>query len=184
MNVLTLLVGLLLIAVTLFYGRGWVRLHRRGVPFANLPRLVVFLFAMTLTAIVFLSPLNWLNQEYLFVRVAQHVFLCLFAVPAFFISFTFDIAVWELPKSSRRAISRWVHSRGLLRRAVHGANDCRAVGRNPVGRAAGPGGRQRSHSIGGGVSKCPIPVLRFAIADNHRAIGRHSIRATVGPRSW
>ncbi|HQY91108.1 cytochrome c oxidase assembly protein [Caldilinea sp.] len=121
MNVLTLLVGLLLIAVTLFYGRGWVRLHRRGVPFANLPRLVVFLFAMTLTAIVFLSPLNWLNQEYLFVRVAQHVFLCLFAVPAFFISCTFDIAVWGLPKSARRAISRWVHSRGLLRRAVHGA---------------------------------------------------------------
>jgi cytochrome c oxidase assembly factor CtaG len=70
----------------------------RGATFANLPRLVVFFFAVALTAAVFLSPLNWLNREYLFVRVAQYVFLCLFAVPAFFLSCTFDIALWGCPQ--------------------------------------------------------------------------------------
>ena len=119
MNLLTLLVGLLLIAVSALYLRGWVRLRRRGATFANLSRLAVFAFAVTLTAAVFLSPLNWLNQEYLFIRMAQYVFLCLFAVPAFFLSCTFDIALWGLPAPARRAISRWVRSRSPLRRTVH-----------------------------------------------------------------
>ncbi len=119
MNLLSLGVGAVLIVVTVLYGRGWVRLRRRGATFASLPRLVVFCFAVTVTAAVFLSPLNWLNREYLFIRVAQYVFLCLFAVPAFFLSCTFDIAVWGLPTSARRAISRWVRSHSRLRRAVH-----------------------------------------------------------------
>ena len=75
MNLLTLLVGFLLIAVSALYLRGWMRLRRRGAGFANVPRLVVFAFAVMLTASVFLSPLNWLNQEYLFIRVAQYCLL-------------------------------------------------------------------------------------------------------------
>lgn len=121
MNLLSLGVGIVLIGVTLLYLRGWMRLHRRGATFANWPRLVIFFFAVLLTAAVFLSPLNWLNQEYLFIRVAQYVFLCLFAVPAFFLSCTFDIAVWGLSAPTRRAISRWVRSRSPLRRTVHRA---------------------------------------------------------------
>jgi cytochrome c oxidase assembly factor CtaG len=121
MNLLSLSVGLALAGITMLYLRGWVRLRRRGATFANLPRLVVFFFAVTLTTAVFLSPLNWLNREYLFVRVAQYVFLCLFAVPAFFLSCTFDIALWGLPTATRRVISRWVRSRSPLRRAVHNA---------------------------------------------------------------
>lgn len=119
MNLLTPFVALALVAVVLLYFRGWVRLRRRGATFASLPRLVVFLFAVTVTGIVFLSPLSWLHQEYFFVRVAQYVFLCLFAVPAFFISCTFDIALWGLPAAARRGVSRWVRSRSVLRRTVH-----------------------------------------------------------------
>ncbi len=121
MNLLTLLVGLLLIGVSALYLRGWVRLRRRGATFANLPRLVIFVFAVTLTAALFLSPLNWLNQEYLFIRVAQYVFLCLFAAPAFFLSCTFDIALWGLPGSARRRIARWVRGDSALRRIVRSA---------------------------------------------------------------
>lgn len=119
MNLLALGVGLVLFGVSVLYLRGWARLRRRGATFANLPRLAIFAFAVTLTAAVFLSPLNWLNQEYLFIRMAQYVFLCLFAVPAFFLSCTFDIALWGLPAPARRAISRWVRSRSSLRRTVH-----------------------------------------------------------------
>ncbi|MFO7632510.1 MAG: cytochrome c oxidase assembly protein [Caldilinea sp.] len=121
MNILSILAGLLLIVVTLLYFRGWMRLRRRGVSFANLPRLVVFLFAVTLTAFVFLSPLNWLNQEYFFIRVAQYVMLCLFAIPAFFISCAFDVMLWGLPAGWRRSIGRWMRSEGLVRRGVHSA---------------------------------------------------------------
>ena len=46
MNLLTLLVGFLLIAVSALYLRGWMRLRRRGAGFANVPRLVVFAFAV------------------------------------------------------------------------------------------------------------------------------------------
>lgn len=119
MNVASLGVGVILIGVVIIYLRGWVRLRRRGVSFASLPRVMMFFFAVLLTAAVFLSPLNRLNQEYLFIRVAQYVFLCLFAVPAFFLSCTFDIAVWGLPAQTRRAIGRWVRSRSPLRRTVH-----------------------------------------------------------------
>lgn len=121
MNILSLLVGLILVAVTLFYLRGWLRLRRRGVPFANLPRLAVFLFAVTITAVVFLSPLNWLNRDYFFVRVAQYVLLCLFAIPAFFISCAFDVMLWGLPTGGRRAVGRWMRSKGALRRGIHAA---------------------------------------------------------------
>lgn len=121
MNGFTVLLGLFLIAVTLFYLRGWVRLRRRKVSFASTLRLVAFVFAVTTTALVFLSPLNWLNREYFFVRAGQYVLLCLFAIPAFFISCAFDVALWGLPTSQRKAIVRWMRSRTLLRRAVQGA---------------------------------------------------------------
>ena len=119
MNVLTLLLGALLVAVTFFYLLGWVRLRRRKVRFAGALRLLVFVFAVTTTALVFLSPLNWLNREYFFVRTGQYVLLCLFAIPAFFISCAFDVALWGLPASTRKAVVRWMRSRSLLRRAVH-----------------------------------------------------------------
>lgn len=119
MNILTLLVGLLLVTVTTLYLRGWLRLRRRNVSFANLPRLAVLLFAVTMTAIVFLSPLNWLNQEYFFVRVTQYVLLCLFSVPAFFISCAFDVMLWGLPAGRRRAVGRWMRGQSTLRRSAH-----------------------------------------------------------------
>jgi cytochrome c oxidase assembly factor CtaG len=121
MNILSLFVGLVLVAVTVLYFRGWLRLRRRGVTFSNLPRLVVFVFAVAVTGSVFLSPMNWLNQSYFFIRVAQYLFLCLFAVPAFFISCTFDIALWGLPANGRRAVGRWMRSKGVVRRSVHSA---------------------------------------------------------------
>lgn len=118
MNILSLAVGLLLIAVTVLYLRGWVRLRRRGAGFANFARLIVFLFAVTTTATVFLSPMNWLNADYFFIRVAQYVFLCLFAIPAFFISCAFDVMLWGLPARGRRGVARWMRSTGRVRRAV------------------------------------------------------------------
>lgn len=121
MNMLSLAVGLLLVVVAVLYLRGWMRLRRRGAAFANFARLIVFLFAVTVTATVFLSPMNWLNADYFFIRVAQYVFLCLFAVPAFFISCAFDVMLWGLPARGRRAVSRWMRSRGLVRRSVHKA---------------------------------------------------------------
>jgi cytochrome c oxidase assembly factor CtaG len=119
MNILSLLVGLILATVTILYLRGWLRLRQRGVSFANLPRLVAFLFAVAMTAVVFLSPLNWLNQEYFFARVAQYVLLCLFGIPAFFISCAFDVMLWGAPTGGRRAVGRWIRSKGALRRSVH-----------------------------------------------------------------
>ena len=121
MNMLSLAVGLLLVVVAVLYLRGWMRLRRRGAAFANFARLIVFLFAVTVTATVFLSPMNWLNADYFFFRVAQYVFLCLFAVPAFFISCAFDVMLWGLPARGRRAVSRWMRSQGLVRRSVHKA---------------------------------------------------------------
>ena len=121
MNNLSLLVGLILVTVTILYLRGWLRLRQRGVSFANLARLTVFVFAVAVTAFVFLSPLNWLNQEYFSARVAQYVMLCLFAIPAFFISCAFDVMLWGLPASGRRAVGRWMRSKGALRRGVHSA---------------------------------------------------------------
>lgn len=119
MNGLAILLGLLLIAVTLFYLRGWARLRQRRVSFANVLRLIAFVFAVTTMALVFLSPLNWLNREYFFIRAAQYVLLCLFTIPAFFISCTFDVALWGLPTSLRKTIVRWMRSRTLVRRTVH-----------------------------------------------------------------
>ena len=121
MNFLSLALGVLLIVVTVLYLRGWVRLRRRAAGFANLARLAVFLFAVAVTATVFLSPMNWLNAEYFFIRVAQYVFLCLFAIPAFFISCAFDVMLWGLPADGRRAVARWMRSKGRIRRTVHRA---------------------------------------------------------------
>lgn len=121
MNVLSLAVALLLVVATLFYLRGWTRLHRRSVAFASFARLSVFLFATILTALVFVSPMNWLNTDYFFIRVAQYVFLCLFAMPAFFISCAFDVMLWGLPAGSRRAVGRWMRGRGPAWRSLRSA---------------------------------------------------------------
>ena len=115
-NLLSIGVGVWLVAMTVLYLRGWLRLRRRGAAFANLPRLFLFGGAVLLTATVFLSPLNWLNQLYFSARVAQYVLLCLFAIPAFFTSCTFDTLVWGLPSHRRRAVGRWMRGQGAVRR--------------------------------------------------------------------
>ncbi len=121
MNVLSLAVGLLLAVLTPLYLRGWVRLRRRGAGFASFARLSVFLFAALTTALVFLSPMNWLNADYFFIRVAQYLFLCLFAIPAFFISCAFDVILWGLPAGARRTVGRWMRGRGPVQRLLHKA---------------------------------------------------------------
>lgn len=122
LELLTTLTGAMLAAIAVLYLRGWLRLRRRGAGFASLARLGVFGFATLTVAGVFLTPMNWLNQDYLFVRVAQYVFFCLLAAPAFFIACTFDVTPWGLPSAARRRFRRWTREPHgmpqLLRRAT------------------------------------------------------------------
>lgn len=101
-----LLVAIILAAGSVLYTLGWRRLRRRGAQAASVVRLVAFWFAILLVALVFLSPLNWLNQQYLFMRNLQTVILLLIAAPAFYNSCAYTIIVAGLPRRARRAVHR------------------------------------------------------------------------------
>ena len=114
----TALVAALLFTSLVLYGRGWLRLRRRGAAVATLFRLLVFLFAGLLVGIAFLSPLNTLNAQYLFARMLQTVILCLLAAPAFFLSLGYDVMLWGLPDRGRRALVRTLQPETRLGRVL------------------------------------------------------------------
>lgn len=117
-TLIAILVGLGLLALTVLYMRGWLRLRRRGVRFAGFFRLFVFFFAVAMIAAAFLSPLQAWHDRYFFARVGQTLALCLLAAPALFVSCAFDVALWGLPPRWRRAVSRRLRSRGRANRLV------------------------------------------------------------------
>lgn len=106
MDLIALAVGLLTVVALVLYVRGWLRLRRRGAGLATVYRLIVFLFTATLVGIAFLSPLNTLNRQVLFLRELQVVVICLLAPPAFFISCAYDMMLAGLPARARRQLHR------------------------------------------------------------------------------
>ena len=117
-TLITILIGLGLIALTLLYFRGWIRLRRRRVRFASFFRLFVFCFAVAMIALAFFSPLQWWHDQYFFARVGQTIALCLLAAPALFVSCAFDVALWGLPPARRRAVGRRIRSHGKVNQAL------------------------------------------------------------------
>jgi len=102
-------IGVVLVLWLVLYGRGWLRLRRRGARLATVYRLVVFWVATILVSIALLSPVNRLSTDYLFVRSLQTVILCLMAAPAFFQSCGYDVMLWGLPTPARRWLYRTVN---------------------------------------------------------------------------
>jgi cytochrome c oxidase assembly factor CtaG len=98
-----------MLAWLVLYVRGWLRLRRRGASqLASIYRLIVFLTATVLVGFVLLSPVSWLNSQYLFLRSLQTVVLCLLAAPAFHLACGYDVLLWGLPDSGRRWLRRTV----------------------------------------------------------------------------
>jgi cytochrome c oxidase assembly factor CtaG len=81
----------------------------------------VFLTATALVGFVLLSPVSWLNSQYLFLRSLQTVVLCLLAAPAFHLACGYDVLLWGLPDSMRRRL------RGSLQRDAAAGNLVRMV---------------------------------------------------------
>ena len=106
---IAILLSVLMLAWLVLYVRGWLRLRRRGAAeLASVYRLLVFLTATTLVGLVLLSPVSWLNAQYLFMRSLQTVVLCLLAAPAFHLACGYDILLWGLPDGGRRWLRRSV----------------------------------------------------------------------------
>jgi cytochrome c oxidase assembly factor CtaG len=102
-----ILLSVLMLAWLLLYMRGWLRLRRRGAAeLASVYRLIVFLTATALVGFVLLSPVSWLNTQYLFLRTLQTVVLCLLAAPAFHLACGYDVLLWGLPDRWRRRLRR------------------------------------------------------------------------------
>ena len=100
---IAILLSVLMLVWLVLYVRGWLRLRRRGAAqLASVYRLLVFLTATTLVGLVLLSPVSWLNSQYLFMRSLQTVVLCLLAAPAFHLACGYDILLWGLPDGGRR----------------------------------------------------------------------------------
>lgn len=122
LDLIALTVGILTLFGLVLYVRGWMRLRRRGFGLATVYRLVVFVFAACLVGVAFLSPLNTLNREYLFMRELQMVVVCLLAPPAYFISCAYDMMLAGLPTRARRGLNRTLQASapvgGMLRTAT------------------------------------------------------------------
>jgi cytochrome c oxidase assembly factor CtaG len=103
------LLSLLMVAWLVLYLRGWLRLRRRGASqLASAYRLLIFLTATALVGFVLLSPVSWLNSQYLFLRTLQTVVLCLLAAPAFHLACGYDVLLWGVPDSGRRWLRRTI----------------------------------------------------------------------------
>ncbi len=112
---IAILLSLLMLAWLLLYVRGWLRLRRRGAAeLASIYRLAVFLTATVLVGLVLLSPISWLNSQYLFMRSLQTVVLCLLAAPAFHLACGYDILLWGLPDGGRRWLRRTIQPGATL----------------------------------------------------------------------
>jgi cytochrome c oxidase assembly factor CtaG len=106
---IAILLSVLMLLWLVLYMRGWLRLRRRGAQeLASIYRLVVFLTATVLVGVVLLSPVSWLNTQYLFMRSFQTVVLCLLAAPAFHLACGYDVLLWGLPDDSRRWLRRTI----------------------------------------------------------------------------
>ena len=106
---IAILLSVLMLVWLVLYVRGWLRLRRRGASqLASVYRLIVFLAATLLVGLVLLSPVSWLNSQYLFLRSLQTVVLCLLAAPAFHLACGYDVLLWGLPDSGRRWLRRTV----------------------------------------------------------------------------
>jgi cytochrome c oxidase assembly factor CtaG len=121
LDLIALTVGILTIFGLALYVRGWMRLRRRGSGLATVYRLLVFVFAAFLVGVAFLSPLNTLNREYLFMRELQVVVVCLLAPPAYFISCAYDMMLAGLPTSARRSLNRTLQESAAIGGVLHKA---------------------------------------------------------------
>jgi cytochrome c oxidase assembly factor CtaG len=102
-DAVAIMLSLLMLAWLVLYVRGWLRLRRRGASeLASVYRLIIFLTATALIGFVLLSPVSWLNVQYLSMRSLQTIVLCLLAAPAFHLACGYDILLWGLPNSARR----------------------------------------------------------------------------------
>ncbi len=104
-----ILLSVIMLVWLVLYACGWLRLRRRGASrLASVYRLTVFLVATLLVGVVLLSPVSWLNSQYLFLRSMQTVVLCLLAAPAFHLACGYDVLLWGLPDPGRRWLRRTV----------------------------------------------------------------------------
>lgn len=120
---IAILLSLLMFVWLVLYVRGWLRLRRRGASqLASVYRLLVFLTATALVGLILLSPVSWLNTQYLSLRTLQTVVLCLLAAPAFHLACGYDVLLWGLTDRGRRWMRRTVqpgtHAGEYLRKAT------------------------------------------------------------------
>lgn len=117
--------ALLLLAVALLYGRGWLRIRPR-LGRAGL-RLACFGVGWLLTAIALFSPLFALRQELLLARTIQQILLGLLAAPLLWLGAPTQTIRWGLPPALRRAVTRLLRRDHPLGRGLRAATRPAAV---------------------------------------------------------
>lgn len=117
--VLKALLMLVLAALGSAYALGWRRLRKAGhARIAPAWRGVLYLAGLATLAGALLSPLDDLAGELFSAHMAQHLLLTMVAAPLLLLGNPLPLALWGLPRRTRRAIARPLALHGRLRRAL------------------------------------------------------------------
>lgn len=99
-------VGLIALATTAFYLRGWQGLRRSGSTLANRQRLTAYFAALGLWLAAFAAPLPQLAETSLLARTLQLVCVALLGAPLFWLSAPFHVLAWGIPRVMRVRLTR------------------------------------------------------------------------------
>ncbi len=114
----------ILIALALVYGRGWLRLRRqarvegRRTRWATGWRLVTYWLGLASIGIALMSPIDVLSGQLFFLHMTQHLLLSMLAVPLLLIGDPFPVLIWGLPTQGQKAAARLLNDRSPWRRAL------------------------------------------------------------------
>jgi cytochrome c oxidase assembly factor CtaG len=97
-----------LLALAGLYALGAWRLSRRAPRSIGTRRSGLVLVGLAALALGLLSPLDGLADRWFVAHMVQHMLLIMVAAPALLLADPFPIAVWALPRATRRGVGRWI----------------------------------------------------------------------------
>lgn len=107
-------------ALAILYGVGWLRLRRQSVhgKVATRWRLTAYMSGLAILATSLMSPIDRLGGDLFFMHMIQHMLVIQLVAPLLLLGNPFPFVLWALPTGPRLRIARLFTDESAFRRAL------------------------------------------------------------------